>query len=376
MPEGKECLRMQSLMLAFTVNVLLIGLGTFCAVRAQEAPPVSIEQSLASQYPIGTLVVVHSTGIAGVNTDCTQPNTFTYKGGQLHAPSLLQKLSLGLPAAPCASRPFSVASKAMVTSAVAVARVGAILINLAQCDGCDAQSRDQRLSAAASGSVFRAQVLFQFPKGYLVTAAPDTVQAVLDHVFTLDTSANAGGAGLEAAAPQGVAITAPAAVAGSLYVSSQNIADKLKLNTDNSFLLQEGGQAFSGTYGVNGAALTLHITQLGRDVAIAIQGNTLIVNGQEVWIQQSASNAVQPSQSISQLVGAYFKAGNSIDRLQLNADSSFSLQERGHRISGSFQADGSRLILKSPLLSGASSIATISDDRIVDDEQQVWVRKK
>jgi len=70
-----------------------------------------------------------------------------------------------------------------------------------------------------------------------------------------------------------------------IYVSSQNTGDRLQLNRDRTFSLQEGGQSFSGTYSVAGTTLTLHIVQLQKDVDIAIQGNRLIVNGDEVWIQ-------------------------------------------------------------------------------------------
>ncbi len=72
-----------------------------------------------------------------------------------------------------------------------------------------------------------------------------------------------------------------------LYVSAQNSGDRLQLNRDNTFSLQEGGQSFSGTYSVAGSTLKLHIAQLQKDVDIAIQGNRLVVNGDEVWIQQS-----------------------------------------------------------------------------------------
>ena len=70
-----------------------------------------------------------------------------------------------------------------------------------------------------------------------------------------------------------------------VYVSSQNTGDRLQLNRDKTFSLQEGGQSFSGSYFVAGTTLTLHIVQLQKDVEIAIQGNRLIVNGDEVWIQ-------------------------------------------------------------------------------------------
>jgi len=74
-------------------------------------------------------------------------------------------------------------------------------------------------------------------------------------------------------------------VLGSVYVSSQNNADRLQLNAGNAFALQEGGQSFSGTYAVNGNTLTLHIVQLSKDVDIVIDGSRLLVNGDEVWTQ-------------------------------------------------------------------------------------------
>ena len=73
---------------------------------------------------------------------------------------------------------------------------------------------------------------------------------------------------------------------GAVYVSVQNAADRLELNASNgSFSLQEGGQKFTGTYGVNARTLRLHIVELGKDVDIAIDGRRLVVNGDEIWVQ-------------------------------------------------------------------------------------------
>jgi hypothetical protein len=74
-----------------------------------------------------------------------------------------------------------------------------------------------------------------------------------------------------------------------VYENSKNSADRLQLNPDGGFSLQEGGQSFSGTYLVGSSVLRLHIVQFQGDVDIAIQGNTLIVNGWETWIQPSQS---------------------------------------------------------------------------------------
>jgi tetratricopeptide (TPR) repeat protein len=75
---------------------------------------------------------------------------------------------------------------------------------------------------------------------------------------------------------------------GSVYVNAENAADRLQLNTDGSFSLQEGGQSFTGSYSVAGATLKLRIAQLQKDVDILVQGNELVVNGQEIWTQPNA----------------------------------------------------------------------------------------
>ncbi|MGD0872301.1 MAG: hypothetical protein ABSB88_22345 [Bryobacteraceae bacterium] len=76
---------------------------------------------------------------------------------------------------------------------------------------------------------------------------------------------------------------------GSVYVNAQDAAERLQLNeADGSFSLVEGGQKFSGTYTVSGDVLRLHIAQLGKDVDIAIDGRRLMVNGAEIWVQNSA----------------------------------------------------------------------------------------
>ena len=75
---------------------------------------------------------------------------------------------------------------------------------------------------------------------------------------------------------------------GSIYVNAENAADRLRLNADGSFSLQEGGQAFTGSYTVAGSTLKLRIAQLQKDVDILVQGNELVVNGQEIWTQPNA----------------------------------------------------------------------------------------
>jgi hypothetical protein len=132
-----------------------------------------------------------------------------------------------------------------------------------------------------NGVLYRANVVFQFQKGFVnpanVKQIEDTIAELLA-VVPPGTNSNGDANQAVPAAP------VPARL-GSLYLSSQNSADRIQLNGDNTFSLQEGGQSFRGTYLVTGTTLKLHIVELQKDVDIAIEGNRLIVNGEEVWIQ-------------------------------------------------------------------------------------------
>jgi hypothetical protein len=93
------------------------------------------------------------------------------------------------------------------------------------------------------------------------------------------------------------------------YSSSQNPADKLQLNADNTFSLQEGGQAYQGTFAANGNTLELSITGGTRTTA-AIQGNNLTDSSGQVWVlgeqpaRSAAGDAVLQNQDIIKLVKA------------------------------------------------------------------------
>ena len=270
------------------VGAALGAAGPWCQAAPQGAPPVSLEQDLKAQYPFGTLLIVRKEGLVGVNSGCSQPNIFTFKNGQLHAPGMLQKLDAAS-SGPCETRPFPVGSKVLFASYIAVVpRTSHVLVGgVVQCDGCDSPAQDQRTSAATGESPsFRLGVLFQFPKGFLLTATLSAVQEVIGQVFAVDTSANAGaGSPTAPSATQGITGARSPATLGPVYISSQSADDKLVMKADGSFSLFEGGQAYTGSYSVTGATLKLHIDQLQKDVEIAIQGNRLLVNGSEIWVQ-------------------------------------------------------------------------------------------
>lgn len=68
-------------------------------------------------------------------------------------------------------------------------------------------------------------------------------------------------------------------------------------------------------------------------------------------------------------LGSVYVRQNTADRLELNQDGSFVLEEAGRTYRGTFL-----LVLKSPELSGGSAAATIQGDEIVDQGGCAWVR--
>jgi hypothetical protein len=93
------------------------------------------------------------------------------------------------------------------------------------------------------------------------------------------------------------------------YANSQNPADTLRLNTDNTFSLQEGGQSYQGTFVSNGNTLELNITG-GTKTTATIQGNNLTDSSGQVWVlgeqpaRSAAGGAVLQNQDVIKLVKA------------------------------------------------------------------------
>jgi hypothetical protein len=126
--------------------------------------------------------------------------------------------------------------------------------------------------------------VFQFPKGFLVTAGMAPVQDAITRVFTVDPGGNGKDEGTGGQLQNQTDLGAPPTL-GTGYVSSNNKEDTLTLSADGSFRLHEGAQTYTGTYSVTGASLKLRIVQLQKDVEITIRGDQLVVNGDEVWVQ-------------------------------------------------------------------------------------------
>jgi hypothetical protein len=79
------------------------------------------------------------------------------------------------------------------------------------------------------------------------------------------------------------------------YVSVQAPTDKLQLNADKSFSLQEGGQPYRGTFVANGNTLELSFSESGTKATLSRQGNDLAGSDGHTWSLREQSTGAAPS---------------------------------------------------------------------------------
>jgi hypothetical protein len=332
-----------------TAMMFLVGTAPMNVTLAQTAAP-SWEESLSSQYPKGTVLNVLTTGVVGT-TACNVHAFSTFKDGKLHAPGFAQ--NLGLAAVKCELHPIAPGTQVYLGEMKVYQKNNKVAFAVLKCSVADCSGG---VEGAASS-----QVDFEFPKGFLATAQLSQVQESIRHVFSIASAANApaeGGQVAPAVSQPAPPQLSPTVTPGSLYVNAQNKADRLQLNLDNSFSLQEGGQPFTGSYSVAGATLKLHIVQLQKDVDIVAKGNEMVVNGEEIW-----ALAVGP---------LYVNSANSADKLQLRPDGSFTLQEGGQAFTGTYTVAGATLKLHIAQLQKDVDIA-IQGNRLIVNGDESWV---
>ena len=145
---------------------------------------------------------------------------------------------------------------------------------------------------------FRACVVFQFQqKGYVQPANLKAIQDSIAEVFSLDTAGPNGELKRKKPGLDRPEIPLPTLKLPSTYVSAQSPADQLQLNADNSFSLQEGGQAYRGTFVVNSNTLEINIPEGDIKTTMTIQGNNLTGPDGKTWALREQS-AQPPSDVI------------------------------------------------------------------------------
>jgi peptidyl-prolyl cis-trans isomerase A (cyclophilin A) len=239
---------------------------------------------------------------------------------------------------------------------------------------------------------------FEFPKGFLATAQLAQVQDVIGRIFSIDGSPNA--PAQEAQVASAVSEPAPPAALPvaplklpSTYVCVQTPAIQLQLNPDNSFLLQEDGQNYHGAFVASGDTLELNISENNIKTILSRQGSGLTDSNGQTWVlrEQSALAASGKSASLAEVItsggtvpplaapaggplrlpSTYVNAQSPEDRLHLNVDNSFSLQEAGQTYRGVFAVNGNTLEINTPDTNTKTTM-TIQDGNLTDPSGQLW----
>jgi hypothetical protein len=123
------------------------------------------------------------------------------------------------------------------------------------------------------------------PTGVCTSIAPFTIQG--------DTLVNRSGSEwVKQKAAPAATLRLPAT-----YVSAQAPADQLRLNADNSFSLQAGGETYHGTFVVNGDTVELNIRETGDKTTAKIQGSNLTDSNGQAWIQREQSVSSAPDET-------------------------------------------------------------------------------
>jgi hypothetical protein len=225
----------------------------------------------------------------------------------------------------------------------------------------------------ANDSPFRAAVSFQFPKGYLDSMKFKDIQDAISQIFVPD--ANSAPQGSDQPQPKTSQGTQQTSLAGLWDV--QGTGAQIQLNPDGSFSQHApDGQERPGTYTVSGASLVLTYTATGRSSTFNIQGDNIYVGGRLAWVRHPGGPTPAAVPAPPQVVplrfpASYSSSQNPADKLQLNADNTFSLQEGGQAYQGTFAANGNTLELN--ISGGSKTTATIQGNNLTDGSGQVWV---
>ena len=149
--------------------------------------------------------------------------------------------------------------------------------------------KDDRLELKLNGPPYRGSGRLKLMLGpdWQTRMSNEAVISAISNFLTLSSAATSGGTANSPSSSTAVAPAPAHAVAAlrlpSTYVSAQTPADQLKLNADNSFSLQEGGQPYHGTFVASGNTLELNISETSTKTTLSRQGDNLIDSSGQTW---------------------------------------------------------------------------------------------
>src|SRR3984885_5460510 len=181
--------------------IALIVLGITPRVMLAQAPAVSLEDQLKAQYTLvkmgadssgtavveqGTVLVIKKGGIIGVPSSNQSIFATKYQDGVVHSPNPMGQKALGFGLGKL-GRPAPTTQFFQTNTKVYPAKVfvnlpkDQVVIGIVDCDSCN--NSDPK-------TFYKADVVFQFPKGTLANTNPSQVEDTISGLLALDDSAN------------------------------------------------------------------------------------------------------------------------------------------------------------------------------------------
>jgi hypothetical protein len=184
------------------VALILVGITSRAAV-AQAT--ISLEDQLKAQYTMvkmgadtggaavveqGTILVVKKGGILGVPYSDQSILSTKYEGGTVHSPNAAVSKAIGFGMGKFGKTQttqfFQTNTKVYPARIAVNLPKDQVIIGIVDCDSCNNVSPT---------TFFKADVVFQFPKGTLANTNPSQVEDTIAGLLALDDSANSGDQG-------------------------------------------------------------------------------------------------------------------------------------------------------------------------------------
>jgi hypothetical protein len=157
----------------YVVALVFAGMIPRVAAAAQDASSAALEGKLKQQYKPDMVLVVQKEGIVGVSPPTAVVCPTNFKDNALHPPN-----ALCLVAVKNNSKLIGSNTKVHPTGVSVNLKNEKVSLSIVECDSCN---------GVQEPSSFKAQVVFQFPKGYLESAEVDQVQGFIAQVLAEDS---------------------------------------------------------------------------------------------------------------------------------------------------------------------------------------------
>ena len=192
----------QKIEMAVLVAALIVGI-TPCLLVAQDLPAVSLEDQLKAQYTLvkmgsnsggdaivaeGTVLVIKKDGILSVPYG-DRPAATKYQDGTVRSPSASTMAARGSPTGRVGKqtpRLFQVGERVYPSKIAVSLPKDQVTIGIIACDSCNNVS---------PATFYKADVVFQFPKGALATTSLSQVEDTIAELLNIDDSPSDQGGG-------------------------------------------------------------------------------------------------------------------------------------------------------------------------------------